>query len=704
VCYTRPGPVAALASQPAPGRDGPEPTGLGARARAAFDGASDRRSADRSATHGPTSPPPTPTARSGPGARRGWCPLIGSSPLGQDPASRASSRADRARHVRSASAAQTRPERGRVAGWRRPPGTARPWAVVSWWYSLVLVVPLLGLVATVIARAADEPATIALTVTDAYTGQPLPGVAIPLAGGTLTTDDAGRIELEEPEAATTITVQRDGYAPAILSLTPDALAPVALALRPTTLTGFVTDAATGQPLADVAVAVAAPDGAEVTTTTGADGRYLLTDVPAEATLRLDGGDYGVVEEAVGTRTETSHALKLTTVEGRVFGRDGEPLADAIVTAGEATDTTKADGTFKLTGVSDGAEVRVVAAGYLDGQVALPAERRLELTLEPITIKAVYANQFALALPEKVDYLIDLIDRTELNALVVDIKQDTIFYDSQVPFFVEADTVVPLYDVDEILTSLHDRGIYAIARMVVFQDPLVAEAYPHLAVRDEVTGDLWRNYDGVAWVNAFNEELWHANVELALEAVFLGFDEIQFDYVRFPSDGDLTTSDFGREYTAEARAAAITGFVDMASKAIRPTGAKLAADLFAIIALFGNEQGIGQQYDQLVPLLDYVCLMAYPSHFITGNILSAPGHPNDYPYETVLETLQRAEELVPGSKLKARPWIQDFDYPGLADYGEAELRAQIQAAEDYGASGWMVWDPTTDYTVAAFDPA
>ena len=106
----------------------------------------------------------------------------------------------------------------------------------------------------------------------------------------------------------------------------------------------------------------------------------------------------------------------------------------------------------------------------------------------------------------------------------------------------------------------------------------------------------------------------------------------------------------------------------------------------------------------MPLLDYVCLMIYPSHFIEGNIRSADGHPNDFPYETVSETLQRAEELVPGSKLKSRPWIQDFDYPGLADYGEAELRAQIDAAEDFGTSGWMVWDPSTDYTVSAFDPA
>ena len=544
---------------------------------------------------------------------------------------------------------------------------------------------------------------MALTVTDAYTGDPLPGVAVVFGERTLASNDAGRIEVSAPAMATAVTVQREGYAPATVAVDPAALAPVSVALRPTTLTGVVTDAATGQPLPGVRVAAAAPGGEVVEATTGADGRYLLAGVPAEATLRLDGGDYGVVEEPIGARTEAGFALKRSVLEGRILGRDGQPLAGAIVKAGEQSATTGPDGAFKLTGVPDGAEVKVGASGYLDAAVALPADRVIELTLEPVLIKAIYANQFALAAPEKVDYLVDLIDRTELNALVVDIKQDTIFYDSQVPFFLEADIVRPLYDVNEILTRLRERGIYAIARMVVFQDPLVAEAYPHLAVRDEVTGDLWRNFDGVAWVNAFNEELWDANIELALEAAGLGFDEIQFDYIRFPSDGDLTTADFGPVYDAESRAAAITSFVERAVAAIRPTGAKVAADLFAIIALFGDEQGIGQQYDQLAPLLDYVCLMAYPSHFIEGNIKSAPGHPNNYPYETIYETLERAEQLVPGTKLKARPWIQDFDYPGLTDYGEEEVRAQMQAAEDFGASGWMVWDPSTDYTVSAFDP-
>ena len=241
--------------------------------------------------------------------------------------------------------------------------------------------------------------------------------------------------------------------------------------------------------------------------------------------------------------------------------------------------------------------------------------------------------------------------------------------------------------------------------MVFQDPLVAEARPDLAVRDELSGGLWRNDYGVAWVNAFEEELWSPNIELALEAVGLGFDEFQYDYVRFPSDGDLSRANFGREYTAEARQNAITEFVKRSYAQIQPTGAKLAADLFGFVTLVDDEQYIGQRFTALAPYLDYICMMIYPSHFIEGNIASAPGHPNDYPYETILESLQRAEENVPGSKAKFRPWLQDFDYPlpALRGYTPADVRAQIDAAEEFGTAGWMLWGDPFSVSITALAP-
>ena len=189
------------------------------------------------------------------------------------------------------------------------------------------------------------------------------------------------------------------------------------------------------------------------------------------------------------------------------------------------------------------------------------------------IKAVYANLGVLSDPERWNRLIEIADTTEINAIVIDVKQDTIYYDTQVPFFRNIDGMItPLYYPKELLAQLKAPGIYSIARMVVFKDPLVAAGRPDLAVRDEKTGGLWYDMNGTPWVNAFNEELWQANADLGAELAQLGFDEVQYDYIRFPSDGDLRTTDFGRDYSEENRRAAITGAVALGSQEVRAAGA------------------------------------------------------------------------------------------------------------------------------------
>jgi hypothetical protein len=262
-------------------------------------------------------------------------------------------------------------------------------------------------------------------------------------------------------------------------------------------------------------------------------------------------------------------------------------------------------------------------------------------------------------------------------------------------------VTPVYDVEELIAELDAHGIYAIARMVVFKDPVVAEGRPDLAVRDEVTGGLWRDMNGAAWVNAFNQELWQANADLGAELARLGFDEVQYDYIRFPSDGDLRTADFGVDYTEANRRAAITGAVALGAQEVRAAGARFAIDLFPIIALFGDDQGIGQTLQDLVPLADYVCLMIYPSHYELGNI-PVDGHPNDFPAETVTYSLETSQQWAPASMAKMRPWLQDFTYPleGYSAYDAADVRAQIDAAEAAGATGWMLWNAAGEFQAGA----
>jgi hypothetical protein len=569
----------------------------------------------------------------------------------------------------------------------------------------LFLVPLLLLVATVATRSrGGDP--LRLAVTDAYTGAPLVGAEVVVDGRSWTTDEQGRLAIEADGGPAEVAVAVPGYAAAGGQLPAGHAGEVAVALRPSVVEGRLTDAESGAPVA-AAVSAPAPGVPGPSARTDADGRFRLADVPPDARLRIEAGDYGVVEEPIGNRTRIDRALKLTVVTGTVTDAAGAPVAGATVSGpdGAAAATTDAEGRYRLLGGDGLTELMVRAPGYVDRTLPIPANRQAAVTLEPERIKAIYAPLGVLTDPARLQGLIEIAETTEINAIVVDVKQDTIYYDTQVPFFRDIPGMVrPAIDPVEIVAMLEERGIYTIARMVVFKDPVVAEGRPDLAVRDEVTGGLWRDYNGAAWVNAFNEELWQANADLAAELAGLGFDEIQYDYIRFPSDGDLRTADFGPDYSEEARRAAIAGAVARGAEAVRPTGARFAIDLFPIIVLQGNDQGIGQTLQDLAPLVDSVNLMIYPSHYEEGNI-PVDGHPNDYPAETVAYTLERAEELAPGTAPKMRPWLQDFDYPleGYSDYGPAEVRAQIEAAEAAGASGWILWNATGTFEVEALTP-
>ena len=385
--------------------------------------------------------------------------------------------------------------------------------------------------------------------------------------------------------------------------------------------------------------------------------------------------------------------------------DGAPIQGAVIQSGDSTAVSTSDGTYQLDGVGEGDEIIIRASGFeAHAATVAPGGAVDEVRLSHQMVKAVYANYNLLTSDGGLESLIEIANTTEINAIVIDVKEGVIFYDSEVPFFNDVGTVRPAFDLDEILAKLKENNIYAIARMVVFQDPLVAEARPDLAVHD-INGGLWVNVQGVGWVSAFHEELWQANIDLAVELVERGFNEVQYDYVRFPSDGDLSTADFGQEYTAETREAAITEFMRRSHEAVGAAGGYLAADLFGFVTIMDDEQYIGQRFSALAPYLDFVCMMIYPSHFEEGNIASAPGHPNDYPYETIFESLERADAIVPDSRLNFRPWLQDFSYGfgGLRDYTPEDVRAQIDAAEDFGASGWMLWGDPMNVTVEALEP-
>lgn len=388
------------------------------------------------------------------------------------------------------------------------------------------------------------------------------------------------------------------------------------------------------------------------------------------------------------------------VKGVVLDADGEPIAGAVVRVRTKFVETDARGRFRFDYRSGARKMTVSASGYADRSVAITLRPKIEL--ERFVVKGIYLNGTAAGDVDVVDAMIDLIDETELNAIVIDIKDGVVFYDSQVEFFRDADAVRPTYDPAELIDRLHDHDIYVIGRQVIFKDPLVAEAHPDMAIRDDETGGLWRGWAGEAWVNPLAKGLYQPNVDLAVEAARLGFDEIQYDYIRFP-DGDLSGADLGKRYESmDNRIGALTTILSMTREALRPLGAKLSADLFGWMLLVDDDQGIGQRLPDLVAVVDYVSPMVYPSHFPTGSV-AVDGVPNDFPFETVEISLSLGMEKIPGAELKIRPWLQDFSLPEMTEYTAYEIRAQIQAAESVGSSGWLMWNVNASYVEGAYDP-
>lgn len=580
-------------------------------------------------------------------------------------------------------------------------GRRRPWDQVSWWYSLIMVVPLVMLLIMALTSDSDDQNGLTGIVRDAFTGDPVSGAVVSTANATATTNGDGTFSLNDL-TATSLMISREDYASTQVAVTsPDTRLDVTL--RPTTVRGTVKNAKNGDPLAGVSVSATAPDGTTTSTVTNDDGEYTLENVPEGASITVTYEGFTVATLPLGADANLDFEIRPDVLTGLVTDDAGQPVAGATVTVGMATTTTGADGSFRVAGIPEEGEIVIRKAGYLDVTGEIPESLQFQATMSQFLVKAVYSTAHYAQSDELWSELIDIADRTEINAIVLDLKDSTgrVFYDTKVPLAAEIGAKSPLYDIQERLAEMKQKNIYAIARIVVFEDPILAGARTELAIHDASTGGLWTTWDGLGWVNAHEPEVWQYNIDLAVEAAALGFDEIQLDYIRFPSDGMLENADYGPEYANQTRLEAITGFLTQMQAALKPTGALLAVDIFGITLLEDDDAGIGQNYAAIAPLVDIVCPMIYPSHFYPGEFLL--DIPNNHPYEVIMQSLQRGELLVPDGKHKLRPWLQDFSYGEGIEYGAPEVAAQIQAAEDFGTSGWLIWAPDNVYSEAAFDP-
>jgi len=386
--------------------------------------------------------------------------------------------------------------------------------------------------------------------------------------------------------------------------------------------------------------------------------------------------------------------------GRVIdARTKRPIDSAFVTLNETVVRTDYDGKFSITGV--GEKIGVRAYGYARAELAtaLAVSAPPQIELVPFQPKALYLSFFGIGSSTLRGGALNLIGGTELNALVIDVKGDRgmIPYKSAIPLAAQAgaQSLMTVKDAGALMKELHQRRIYTIARIVVFKDNPLATARSDCAVKTR-SGALWHDRENLAWTDPFNKEVWNYNIAIAVEAAKLGFDEIQFDYVRFPDRLDLV---YAKPNTMHNRIAAISGFLAEARRRLAPYNVFLDADIFGYVCWNLDDTKIGQRIEDLVLQVDYVSPMLYPSCFQFG----IPGYRNpvQHPHEIVYLSLKRARDRTDLPAMRFRPWLQAFrDYAfGGKPFRGHEIRTQINAAEKFGSDGWMLWNPHNVYSGA-----
>jgi hypothetical protein len=573
-----------------------------------------------------------------------------------------------------------------------------------------------------------RPNTVSGVVTDAYTGKPLAG-ALVKATDTLsaTTAADGRYAIAGVPESFTLTVTAKDYDPASQGIKQTVAFDTAL--RPNALSGTVTDRYTSQPVAGAIVKV----GDKLSATTGPDGKYRLEGVPKDATVEINADGYAALTQPVERMVTLDAVLRPDVLKGKLLdGKTGAPIPNATVIAAPNAESdavaftrleNSADGSFKLDGVPEQGLIEVLAPGYRKATIEIkPGSVPSEIKLEPFTTKALYVTAAVAANWDLLMTYFDAIDKTELNAIVIDLKSDLrddlglVYYDSQVPIVKELGTSRSYVDLKKVLAEAKKRGIYTIARTHIFShDNALAETKPEWAAKDKNTGGVFADYPGPGihydWLDPWNRNVWDYNIQIAVEAAHLGFDEINYDYIRFPSL-EFSADDKDRlllskpNATDEEKYANIVEMLKQSQQAINGAGSFLSVDVFGVAA-WQPASLIGQDIGRMGQYTDYICPMVYPSHFWAG--AAGFDNPAQHPYEIIKESMRLGEQQMVGKRAKLRPWLQDFTLTWvpkdqIVEYGPNEVRAQIKAvAEDDQAAGWLLYDSANQYTIEALKP-
>jgi hypothetical protein len=557
------------------------------------------------------------------------------------------------------------------------------------------------------------PNTVMGTVRAEDTGEAVTRATVSGSEQTVQTDEEGSYILRRVKAGALISVRAEGYYETEVPFAGgDQLD---IALRPTEILVTVSDLFTGRSLAGVTVTVAGRSAQ-----TNAAGQAAFVRVGQGETFQAQARDYAPSEVTYQGQDGLQIALRPTVLRGTVRDiNSGQPITGALLYLEETIAAAGGDGAYELRDLPPDPTLIVKASGYRKEELTLgpatasdsspsliPCSKSpcLDIALTPFEAKGLYIPYGLLSKPDEVIKLIDLVDRTELNAIVVDVKSDNGFlpYRSQVPLAIEmrvGGERKGWLSVKELLKLCRDKDIYTIARIVVFKDNPLAHARPRWAAR-RADGTIWLDREGLGWTIPYTQEVQDYNIAIAKEVAALGFDEVQFDYIRFPSDGDVKAIVYDKKQTLETRSATIRAFTERLTAALKPFGVFTSADVFGLTVWVEpySDMGIGQRVKDIAPYMDYLCPMLYPSTFESGNLgyANPPLHPYDVIYRSQLEAVKRVPVTT-----KVRPWLQHYSLNGVF-YGPEQYQAQRQAADDAGSCGWTFWNAGGKYNEKFFE--
>lgn len=557
--------------------------------------------------------------------------------------------------------------------------------------------PLPG--ASVLVSVELVPNRVRCVVRDGEAGAALVGAAVACNGEQCTADEEGTCTFRRVHAGAVLSASMPGFEPVESHW--EGRDSQELTLQPSKAKVLVMDEYTGQPVSGATVAIGGVE--HVTDKTGsATVRRLV----AGAMLEVSAAGYAATVASYGAEPVVHLALRPNTLSGTVRdSRTGVPVGGALVRAlnsGQIITMTQTseDGRYVLAGLPMAITVAVTAVDH--EPIALAVERTtvLDVALQPFEVRGIYIPLGLLTIEERIAELLKLVDETELNAVVVDVKNDRgwLAFPSALPETKRSGAYQPdCMDIHHFLAMCREKGIYTIARIVLFKDPMVVAAYPEWAVH-KTDGQIYVDTEGSTWCDPFLSEVQDYLIGLSKEVAALGFDELQFDYIRFPSDGSVKHAVYSQESTVESRTRTIREFCARLRSELSPMGVLLSADLFGLTPWVEPEQdmGIGQRVIDIAPSMDYLSPMLYPATFTKGNL--GLDEPLLHPYEVVYRS---CVELAKRTNTRVRPWLQHYSWKGM-EYGVKEMRLQKQAAEDAEAFGWMFWNAGGRYLADTFD--